>query len=256
MPKRSYRVKEVSELAGVSIRALHHYEAIGLLVPSARNRSGYRLYGPEDVLRLQQIVIGRELGLSLEAIRRSLDEPGFDRKRSLLEQRELLVERGRQTKAMIRAVDQAIALIDGEQKGGTLDLKELFDGFDPSEYQEEVEQRWGKTDAYRESKRRTERYTADDWEAMKADQSAIFEALAASMASGLGAETDEAMDLAERHRMSIDRWFYPCSTEMHLGLADLYESDPRYAENMDRITPGMTAFVIRAIRANASRRDQ
>ena len=90
---RRYRVKEVSEAAGVSIRTLHHYDAIGLLVPSGRTDAGYRLYTNDDVLRLQQILIGRELGLALEEIRKMLDEPGFDRRQALVRQRAELAER-------------------------------------------------------------------------------------------------------------------------------------------------------------------
>jgi DNA-binding transcriptional MerR regulator len=85
--RRTYQVKEVASLAGLTIRALHHYDSIGLLVPSARSAAGYRLYADDDLLRLQQILIGRELGLSLEAIRRSLDDPRFDRREALLAQR-------------------------------------------------------------------------------------------------------------------------------------------------------------------------
>ena len=85
--RRTYQVKQVARLTGLTIRTLHHYDAIGLLAPSARSAAGYRLYDDDDLLRLQQILIGRELGLSLEAIRRSLDDPRFDRRQALLAQR-------------------------------------------------------------------------------------------------------------------------------------------------------------------------
>src|SRR5882724_4006984 len=111
--KSSYQVKEVAELSGVSVRALHHYDELGLLVPAGRTSAGYRLYDDDDLLRLQQILIGRELGLSLEEIHRSLDEPSFDRKRALVAQRAELEKRAQQAQAMLRAVDAAIALIDG-----------------------------------------------------------------------------------------------------------------------------------------------
>src|SRR5688500_4587106 len=95
--QRSYRVKEVAQIAGISVRTLHHYDEIGLLVPRGRTGAGYRLYDADDLLRLQQIMIGRELGLSLEEVRRSLDDPSFDRKRALVAQREQLQQRARQT---------------------------------------------------------------------------------------------------------------------------------------------------------------
>jgi len=101
--RRTYRVKEVAEITGVSVRTLHHYDAIGLLVPGGRSEAGYRLYDDEDLLRLQQILIGRELGLTLEAIGRSLDDPAFDRRQALLAQRRELERRAEETAEMIRA---------------------------------------------------------------------------------------------------------------------------------------------------------
>ena len=103
-------------MAGVSVRTLHHYDAIGLLVPRIRTDARYRLYTDADLLRLQQILIGRELGLSLEEIGRSLDDPGFDRRIALIDQRERLRERVQQTEAMIRAIDVALAALDDGQR--------------------------------------------------------------------------------------------------------------------------------------------
>src|SRR4051812_45553638 len=102
--RHSYRVQELARLSGVSVRALHHYDEIGLLVPKQRSSKGYRLYDAEDVLRLQQILIGRELGLALKEIRRSLDDPAFDRKQALLEQRRRLRAQADKTQALLRAV--------------------------------------------------------------------------------------------------------------------------------------------------------
>src|ERR1043165_2701726 len=111
---RTYLIKEVSEIAGVSVRTLRPYHEIGLLVPRARTDAGYRLYEDDDLLRLQQILLGRELGLTLPEIRRSLTDPKFDRRGALLAQRAELEKRGEQTAAMLRAVDAALALIERE----------------------------------------------------------------------------------------------------------------------------------------------
>jgi DNA-binding transcriptional MerR regulator len=251
-----YRVSEVAEIAGVSVRTLHHYDEIGLLVPSARSSAGYRLYDESDLLRLQQILIGRELGLSLEDVRRSLDDPSHDRRAMLVAQRAELEERGQKTARMIAAVDAALALLDGEdgeRKDETMNVKSIFDGFDPSAYEAEAKQRWGHTDAYKESQARAKRYSEDDWKRHRAEQDAIYAAAAAVLAAGKLPTSDEAMDVAERHRLSIDQWFYPCSHAMHRGLADMYESDERFAANIDKVAPGLTTFLSAAIRANADR---
>jgi MerR family transcriptional regulator, thiopeptide resistance regulator len=272
--RRTYQVKEVASLSGLSIRALHHYDAIGLLVPSFRTAAGYRLYDADDLLRLQQIMIGRELGLSLEDIRRSLDDPSFDRRRALLEQRAALERRARHTTEMIHAIDAAIAILAGvndaaiveevcdaprsgasfnEQEGATVDMKKIFDGFYPDKYADETKQRWGKTDAYKISMQRTKSYSEADWETFKQEQGAIYADAVAAMKSGKGPADAAAMDVAERHRLSIDRWFYPCSAQLHCGLADMYEADHRFQENIDKHASGLTTFLSAAIRANAQR---
>lgn len=253
-------------MTGVSVRTLHHYDAIGLLRPGDRTAAGYRLYTNTDLLRLQQILIGRELGLPLEEIRRSLDDPRFDRKAALLDQRERLRDRARQAEAMIRAIDAALAVVDEglTRRGGSSDpplrqtgeitMSDLFDGFDPSRYEEEARQRWGNTDAYAHSTKRVKGYTPDDWNTLKAEQGAVYAAAFAALKNGKAPYSAEAMDIAERHRLSIDRWFYPCSHAMHQGLASMYESDDRFRQSIDRHGEGLTTFLAQAIRANAAHR--
>ena len=159
---RTYQVKDAARLSGVSVRTLHHYDSIGLLVPSGRTTAGYRLYTDDDLLRLQQILIGREFGLSLEDIRRSLDDPRLDRK-TVLHQKERLKERVRETEAMIRAIDVALAAIDGSRERGVTKMEELFEGFNPAQYEEEAWNRWGTSDAFVEAGKRTRSYSPDDW---------------------------------------------------------------------------------------------
>src|SRR6478609_7057832 len=146
--RRRYRVSEVAQISGISVRALHHYDEIGLLAPKERSDAGYRLYDDDDLLRLQQILLGREQGLALEEIRRSLDDPRFDRKRALLEQRRELEQRVRDATQMIRAIDAALGMLEGNS-GGDMDMKQIFDGFDPAEHEEEAKARWGHTESYR-----------------------------------------------------------------------------------------------------------
>jgi DNA-binding transcriptional MerR regulator len=171
----TYLVKDVARLAGVSVRTLHHYDSIGLLVPGARTAAGYREYTDSDLLRLQQILIGRELGLTLEEIRRSLDDPRFDRKATLLDQRERLRDRARQAEAMIRAVDVALAALDGRRKKGEMAMKDLFEGFNPSQYDAEARRDWGQSEAFVESEKRARRYTPDDWKTLAAEQASIYD---------------------------------------------------------------------------------
>ena len=252
---RTYQVKDVARLAGVSVRTLHHYDAIGLLVPGNRTAAGYRLYTDADLFRLQQILIGRELGLPLEDIRRSLDDPRFDRRTVLLDQRERLRDRARQAEAMIRAIDVALSALDGGRKQGEMNMERLFEGFNPSQYDEEARQKWGDSDAFVESQTRTRRYSAEDWKALAAEQAAVYAAAYAAQQAGQASADAAVMDIAERHRLTIDRWFYPCSHGMHRGLASMYESDERFRQSIDKHGEGLTSFLAEAIRANAARHE-
>jgi DNA-binding transcriptional MerR regulator len=252
MNRRVHRVSQLARLAGVTVRTLHHYDAIGLLAPSGRSASGHRLYTDVDLLRLQQILIGRALGLSLEQIRRMLDDPEFDYRATLERQRAELRNRADETAAMIRAVDAALATLS--QRGDpTMNPEDLFEGFDPEEHREEAERRWGETDSYRESARRTSGYSPEDWASIKAEETDLMRALAERMRAGEPPEHQAALELAERHRLHIDRWFYPCSHAQHAGLAQMYVADDRFRAAFDRHADGLAAYLAAAIEANARR---
>ena len=250
---RLHTVGEVAALAGVTVRTLHHYHRIGLLVPSGRSESGYRLYAYGDLERLRQIRLLRELRLSLVAIGRMLDAPTHGRRSALEAQRDLLRERQERTERIIRGVDRALRAMEEETE---MDRTEMFSGleeFDHEQYRDEVERRWGDTDAYKESMRRTRRYGKGDWDRIKAEGEAVVARLAGLMARGAQAAGGAAMDLAEEHRRHIDRWFYPCSRGMHRNLADMYTADPRFEEYFEKRAKGLAVFVRDAIRANAQR---
>jgi DNA-binding transcriptional MerR regulator len=250
---RLLQVGELAQASGVSVRTLHYYEEIGLLVPRQRTGAGYRLYGETEVLRLQQILVRRVLGMPLHEIARALDDPGFDLCRALLEQRAELVARAEDTKKMIAAIDQALQEQGIMNQDTTRTIAKLFDGFDPADHEDEVRERWGGTEAYRVSAQRTSQYTEQDWETYKQESASIYRDAAALLAAGESPESPASMDVAERHRLSIDRWFYPCSHEMHAGLADGYEADRRFAAAIDRFGAGLTPFLSAAIRANGRR---
>jgi DNA-binding transcriptional MerR regulator len=237
------------------VRTLHHYDAIGLLQPSGRSAKGYRLYDANDLLRLQQILIRRELGMSLEQIRRALDEPDFDLRAALLEQRAELEARRERTDHMLRSIDAALATLNPHEteKETTMQIRELFDGFDPSEYEQEAEERWGNTQAFAESARRTKSYGPEQWQAIKSEADAINREFAQLFTAGAPADGEAARALAERHRLHIDRWFYPCSAQMHVGLGQMYVADERFAANYEKYATGLTRYIADAIEANAGK---
>lgn len=253
MTERTFTVGQVADLAGVSVRTLHHYDTVGLVVPSSRSASGYRLYHRADLERLQRVLVWRSLGFSLEQVADLLDEPGLDRRGALVRQRDLLDERLEQLSAVRALVERTLRTIDG---GTTMAETDMFDGL--AEWNErthgaEVRDRWGDTDAYAESARRTAGYSASDWAAMQAEMEEVEQAFAALLDAGVPPEDARAMDTAEAHRMHIDRWFYPCSHEMHAGLADMYVADERFAAHYERRREGLAGYVRDAVLANGLR---
>jgi len=120
-------------------------------------------------------------------------------------------------------------------------------------YDAEVRERWGDTEAYAASSRRTKSYTDADWAEIERGQEDIEAALAQAMAEGAAADGDRAADLAEAARRHIDRWFYPCSREMHAGLADMYTADERFRAHYEDRAEGLAEYVAAAIKANLAR---
>ena len=242
-------VGRVAELSGVTVRTLHHYDAVGLLSPGGRSPAGYRLYGERDLERLQHIRYYRELGFSLDEIGDILAGPPGDPETHLRRQHELLTARVAQLQKMADAVERAM---EAGKMGITLTPEERFEVFgDATDYSQEAEERWGHTDAYRESARRTARYTKEDWARMKAESDEWAQRLAAAMAAGEPSEGPVAMALAEEHRDQITRWSYACSYEMHTGLADLFVEDARFTAFYERVRVGMARYLHDAIHANA-----
>lgn len=239
----------IARLAGISVRTLHHYDEIGLLSPDERSDAGYRRYSDRDLERLQQILILRELGMGLDEVARVLDDPGYDRLHALQEQRTQLLRSRDRTDRLLAAVDHAIA---AARKGWTMtpeESLEVFGDFDPTEYEDEAKERWGDTDAYRESTRRTASYTKDDWLAIQSEAHEINEAFLTLMRSGVAPGSVEARQVAERHRGHISRWFYECTPEIHTGLGAMYIADPRFTENIDKAGAGLAAYMSEAIAA-------
>jgi DNA-binding transcriptional MerR regulator len=237
----------------VSVRTLHHYDGIGLLTPSARSAAGYRLYSDADLRRLRQILFYRELGFALEEIADILADPAAGTDDHLRRQHRLLRERRARDAGLLGAIEREM---EARKMGIALTPEEQFEIFGTdklAEYTEEAKQRWGDTDAWKQSERRTAAYTKEDWIAIKGEADANITGFAEAMRAGDPPTGTVAMDLAEAHRQHLSRWFYDCDHQMHRGLAELYVSDPRYMAEYDKIEPGFSGYVHDAIHANADR---
>ena len=244
-------VGQVARLSGITVRTLHHYDEVGLLTPSGRSASGYRLYDRGDVERLRRILGYRDLGFGLDEIAALLDDEA-DPMEHLRTQHRLLTERLAQVR---RTLDNVEKMMDAQDNGIRLtpaEILEVFGDDDPTRYADEAKQRWGQTDAYAESHRRTSRYTAADWQQIKAEAAAVNQAFAAALADGDPADGPRAMTAARAHREHLSRWFYDVTAAMHVGLAEMYVADPRFTRNYEDVAPGLAQYVHGAILAAAA----
>lgn len=236
-------VHEVEKLAGVSVRTLHYYDEIGLLRPSKITDAGYRLYDDTALARLQQILFFRELDFPLAKIREILDNPAFDQQRALRSHKELLLLKKQR-------LERLITLVDSTLKGES-DMS--FKEFDMSEiekaqkqYAEEAKQRWGTTDAYTESTKRTSSYNKEDWARISEEGDKIFKALAAHM--GEDPSSPAVQKLVADWQDYISRNFYACTREILAGLGEMYVCDERFQKNIDKHGKGLAQFLSDAIK--------
>jgi DNA-binding transcriptional MerR regulator len=247
-----YSVGKVAQLAGVTIRTLHHYGEIGLLVPSERSPAGYRLYSDADLDRLGRILYYRELGFALDAIATLLDDASIDPVEHMRRQHELLTQRLGRVQAMVAAIEKELeAMMSGINLTSEEKLA-IFGQQYNKEWETEAKERWGDTEAWRQSQSRTAHFTKDDWVRYQADTDALHSRLADGFQAGYATDSPEAMDLAEEHRQWVSL-MWDCSPEMHRGLADMYLADERFTKTYEDLAPGLTQWLHDAIHANASR---
>jgi MerR family transcriptional regulator, thiopeptide resistance regulator len=245
----SYTVGELAGLAGVTVRTLHHYDSIGLLCPGERSAAGYRMYTDDDIVRLHRIIFYRSLGFDLDRIAMLLGDAALNAADHLRTQHDLLTERLDRLRQMIALVERQM---EAEKMGINLtpdEMFEVFGDFDPTEHADEVEQRWGNTDAFRQSQERAKRYRREDWQRIGAEAAEIERGFIDLMQRGVPADSPDARALAESHRQHISRWFYDCTPEIHRGLADMYVTDPRFAKYYEDRASGLSEYIAGAIRA-------
>lgn len=250
MEERSGKtIGELSVLAGVSVRTLHHYDRIGLLVPEARTRSGYRVYSRANLLRLQQILLWRSLDMPLEAIARELDRPDRKPLEELRAHRERLLKRRDELDRMLGTIDRTLAY---HEEKTMLSDEEMYDGIRPetaTAWREEARERWG-SDLVSQSEKRVKAMGKDGLARVKATGAEVSLAFVAAMKEGPG--SPQAQEACSRQWEWI-RNFYEPSAEVFAGLGAMYRDDPRFSAQYEEIAPGLASFMADAM-AEYSRR--
>ena len=245
-----FTIKQLSKLAGVTPRTLHHYDEIGLLKPSRIGANGYRYYGEESLLRLQQILFYRELDMPLEDIRKIMGRRDFDALEALQNHREALTKKVERTKRLIVTVDNTINHLKGKTK---MSDKKLFEGFSEEEQEklaQEAEQRYD-PETVRESNRKWKSYSKEKKESILVEGKAIYADLAAIMPKG--AVSKEVQSVIARWHSHM-QYFWSPNDEQLIGLADLYNDDPRFRENYEKVAPNLSEFMRAAVKVYVTNR--
>ena len=246
-----YRIKEVSDISGVSIRMLRHYDKTGLLKPDGVLENGYRDYSRENLSRLQRIMYLKELDFSIPDMLRILEGSENEVIMALRGQERLLVEKKLRLEKIIGLIRKSISkkgddIMNDTDKFKAFDMQEIEEH--KKKYAEETELNYGGTKAYEQSKAKTNNYSADDWKRISEEADCIYSQFAEAMTEG--PESAAAMRAAGEWQAHISRNYYECTDEIFLGLADMYETDERFAKNIDKHARGLAQFMSKAMKAS------
>jgi DNA-binding transcriptional MerR regulator len=236
-------VHQLAELAGISVRTLHYYDEIGLLKPGSVQKNGYREYGESELLRLQQILFFRELDLPLEDISKIINAPDFMIVDALRDHKKLIKLKQKHLEALLNTIDKTIKRMNKQN----IKDEELYDAFkdnDVKQYQDEVKQRWGNSEAYKQSMAKVSKMTKKEMDELKVKQIEHTKKLAAAMDKPISSK--EVQDLIAEHYKGI-QFFYDCPIEMYRNMGKMYIADPRFTKYYDKHRPGLALFVRDAI---------
>ncbi|MEU0464635.1 TipAS antibiotic-recognition domain-containing protein [Amycolatopsis sp. NPDC006131] len=245
-------IVQVSKASGVTSRTLRHYDDIGLLPPAFADTSGRRYYQREQLIRLQQILLLRELGLGLDTIAEVLDGSVSKAEALRLHRKWLLAERDR----LDRLADTVARTIEELEGGEHMSAKELFEGFSPHSEKakwlaQEAVERWGESAV--QSHERSKRWPAEKWDAVKRQGAEVAERLAELAREGVPADDERALDAVAAHRAWLENFWTP-DAESYTGLGRLYSDDERFRGVYEAIHPGLAEYLRDAMAAYARAR--
>lgn len=234
------QVKEFAAMSGVSVRTLHHYDAIGLLKPGFVDAdSGYRFYDEDSFLRMQEILFYRELGFPLREIRELLSANAYDRQQALQGQKQLLFLKMKKLENLIAAIEKAEK---GESMMPMCDEREL------QQYKQEAREKWGETTAYAEYAARSGNHTPEKDRQLADEMEALFAEFFHCLSDGENPNSQRVQKLVKNLQTYITENFYLCTDEILAELGLTYERDSRFRTNLDKHGPGTAEFISHAIR--------
>jgi len=243
-------IKQLSILAGVSVRTLHFYDQIGLLIPQRERENNYRFYTRDSLLKLQQILFYRELDFSLDQISVILNQTDFDLVEALENHREALKGKAKRLNTLLETIDNTISNLKGQKD---MTQTQYFKGFSDeqqAEYEKEAAQKWD-PDMVHESNRRYKSLSQVEKNELLAKDERITLAIRDAMPKGTKDPEVQAL-IAEKQQFI--NFFYDCTDEILLGLGKMYVEDPRFKSNYDRIHPELAQFIYEAIKVYCAMR--
>jgi DNA-binding transcriptional MerR regulator len=239
-----FTVKQLSKLAGITPRTLHYYDQIGLLKPSRVGDNGYRYYGEESLLRLQQVMLYRQLDMPLEDIKQIMARRDFDGLSALESHRRELTRRIAHIERLITTVDDTILHLKGQKEMSQKQLFEPFSDEQQAAYEKEAMQTYDPA-VVKASNKKWKSYTAAEKQRIGDEGNAVYQDLLAAMPKG--AVSPEVQAVVDRWRRHMEYFWVP-NDEQLVGLADLYNDDPRFKANFDKIHPDLAAFMRQAVK--------
>ncbi|NUU24155.1 MAG: MerR family transcriptional regulator [Streptomycetaceae bacterium] len=250
----AWSIAEVARMSGVTSRTLRHYDEIGLLPPAWTGRNGHRYYREAELLRLQRILLMRELGLGLREIQAVLDSQ-VDRLAALREHhRRLLAERDR-LDTLVRTVGRTItALEEGEDNSEMAKItrpENLFEGFEPGRHEAEARERW--PEEWEQSQRAVAGMTAEGVEQWQREVTAQLIRMAEFMVAGTPVADPAVQAEVDAHYQGVSRFWTPCAAA-YRGLGRTYVDDSRFRTNFDRIADGLAVYLCGAMAVYADTR--
>lgn len=245
-----YKIHEIAEIAGVSVRTLHYYDEIGLLIPSQKTQAGYRLYKDDDIIKLQQIMMLKELGFPLKQIKDLGAKNVLSDQSVLIAQRTVLEKKRERLGDIITTLNN---MINGTKELNLMNKKEMFQAFDMKEieeaqkrYADEVREKYPKH-VVDECNAKTSLYNKQDWQRIMEEQNSIFRKFASHLEQGVDSNEQQVQELVGVFQKHISDCFYTCDNECLLGLGRLYTCDERFTAFYEKISPGLAQYIQQAI---------
>jgi DNA-binding transcriptional MerR regulator len=236
-------IKQISQLAHVTPRTLRYYDQIGLLPPEDIGENGYRYYSDVSLLKLQQILFYRELDMPLEQIKEIMGRENYDLQEALEDHKDQLGKRIIRLQKLITTVDQTLKYLKGEEE---MNKKVLFDAFNEEE-QEKMEKeamQMYDPETVKESNRKWKDYSMAEKQKIGEEGNAVYQGFVDAMSKGPGSQ--EAQACVQRWHDHMN-YFWTPNPDQLIGLADLYNDDPRFKKNFDKVHPDLAQFVREAV---------